>query len=230
VIGPSSAIASTTSPFRRGLDGTCAAVLERVLEQLREDERERGRAVAGARDGLERRVDLAARADALDEHRAQPLEQVGEVDVVVAPLRQHLVHGRDREDPADRVLERLARVDRAVGTRLEAQQRRDGLQVVLDAMVDLLGEHARITARPCSSATAACARSRRAAVVVLRERRRAVGDELADCRPPAQRLADRVRVRTPPATRSCRPRYERGPVAESASIVVFTIASSDSSR
>ena len=62
---------------------------------------------------LERRLDLAPGADALDEHRAQPVEQLREVDVVVALLGQHLVHRRDREDPVDRVLERLARVDLA---------------------------------------------------------------------------------------------------------------------
>ena len=55
----------------------------------------------------------------------------------------------------------------------------------------------RSTARPCSSATAACcaieASSSRSC---WRERRRAVGDELADLpAAPAQRLAERVRVR-----------------------------------
>ena len=51
------------------------------------------------------------RAEALHEHRPQPLDQLGEVDVVLALLGQHLVHGRDREDPVDRVVERLPRVD-----------------------------------------------------------------------------------------------------------------------
>ena len=84
---------------------------------------------------------MLARAEPLHEHRPQPVEQLAEVDVVVAPLGQHLVDGRDGEDPVDRVLERLARVD-AVGPRLQPQQRGDRLQVVLDAVVDLLGEHA----------------------------------------------------------------------------------------
>ena len=117
-------------------------MLERVAEQLREDERERGRAVAGEQHLLERRPHLPAGADALHEHPPQPVEQVGEVDVVLALLGQHLVHRRDREDAVHRVLERLARVDVVGVARLQAQQRRDGLQVVLDAVVDLLGEHA----------------------------------------------------------------------------------------
>ena len=74
--------------------------------------------------------------------RAQPVEQLGEVDVLVALLGQHLVHRGDREDPVDRVLERLPRIDVLGVARLQAEQGRDGLQVVLDAVVDLLGEHA----------------------------------------------------------------------------------------
>ena len=105
---PSSAIASTTlvtSP--RELDpDPVAAVLERVLEQLAEDERERGRLVAAERDRLERGLDRLLGAEALDEHRAQPVEQLVQVDLLVALLGQHLVHGRDREDAVDRVLER----------------------------------------------------------------------------------------------------------------------------
>src|SRR5262245_50783947 len=80
-------------PLREPDADAVAAVLERVLEQLAEDERERRRAVAGERHLLELRVDVLAGADALHEHRAQPLDQLAELDVVVAPLRQHLVHG-----------------------------------------------------------------------------------------------------------------------------------------
>ena len=92
-----------------------AAVLERVLEELAEDERERGRAVAGQRDRLELGLDLLPRDEPLDEHRAQPLDQLAELDVVLAVLGQHLVHGRDGEDAVDGVAERLARIDRVGG-------------------------------------------------------------------------------------------------------------------
>ena len=103
---PSSAIASETLavPLRQLDPDRAAAVLERVLEELAEDERERGRAVAGERDRLERRLDVLPDDEALHEHRPQPLDQLGEVDVVLAVLGQHLVHGRDREDPVDRVV------------------------------------------------------------------------------------------------------------------------------
>jgi hypothetical protein len=47
----------------------------------------------------------------VDDHRPQPLDELGEIDVVVAPLRQDLVDGGDREDPVDRVGERLPRLD-----------------------------------------------------------------------------------------------------------------------
>ena len=161
----------------------------------REDERERGRTRAGERDRLEPARHLAPGADALGEHRAQAVEQVGQVDLLVPLLGQHLVHRRDREDAVDRVLERLPRLD-ALVARLQAQQRGHRLQVVLDAVVDLLGEHAAHHGAPVLE------RDRRLLgdrgeqfAVVLGERRGAVGDELADlASAPAQRLADRVRV------------------------------------
>ena len=92
--------------------------------------------------GSSSRVTSRAAADALHEHRAQPVDQLGEVDVLVALLGQHLVHGGDREDPVDGVLERLRAGRRLSARGLQAQERGDRLQVVLDAVVDLLGEHA----------------------------------------------------------------------------------------
>ena len=108
-------------------------VLERVLEQLGEDERQRGRATAGERDRLEPRLDLAPRADPLHEHRAQPVDQLRQLDVLLALLGERLVDGRDREDPVDRVLERLARIDalgahlQTVASLLRLQARAEGL-------------------------------------------------------------------------------------------------------
>ena len=58
--------------------------------------------------------------ESLHEHRAQAVDQLSELDVLVALLGQHLVHGGDREDPVDGVLERLARID-VVGARLQPQ-------------------------------------------------------------------------------------------------------------
>ena len=117
--------------------------------------------------------------------------------------------------------------------RLEPQQRRHRLEVVLDAVVDLLGEHAAHHGAPVLERDGRLLRDRREQLaVVLGERRRAVGDELADlAAAPAQRLADRVRVGAP-SGQAIAPSSSTSaaPVAESASIVVFTIASSDSSR
>ena len=94
-------------------------MLERVLEQLAEDERERGRLVAGKRHRLERGLGALFRPEPLNEHRAQPVKQFVEVDVVVAALGQHLVDGCDREDPVRGVVERLARIDLLARPRLE---------------------------------------------------------------------------------------------------------------
>ena len=177
-----------------------AAVLERVLEQLAEDERERRRTVAGERDLLELGLDVLARADALHEHRAQPLDQLAELDVVLAPLGQHLVHGGDREDPVDRVVERLPRVDHHVrAARLQAEQRGDRLQVVLDAVVDLLGEHAAHDRAPVLERHRRLVRDRgEQRGLLLGERRVAVADELADLPAlPAQRQPDRVLAGAP---------------------------------
>src|SRR5436190_22734539 len=52
-----------------------AAVLERIPEQLREDERERRRAMPREQHGLERLVDRAPAGDALAEDPATPAEQ-----------------------------------------------------------------------------------------------------------------------------------------------------------
>ena len=88
------------------------SVLERVLQELREHERQRGRASARQRDRLELRRNLLAAADALDQHRPQTVDQVGQLHILVTPLGQQFVHRRDRQDAVDGVLEGLARVDR----------------------------------------------------------------------------------------------------------------------
>ena len=133
---------------------------------------------------------------ALHEHRAQLVDEEVELDVVLPVLGQDLVHGRDREDPVDGVAERLLRVD-IRRPRLQPQQRGDRLQVVLDAVVDLLGEHAAQRHPPVLERDGGLARDRlEQLAVVVREGRVAVDDELADRPPaPAQRQAHRERAR-----------------------------------
>ena len=132
-----------------------AAVLERVLEQLAEDERKRGRAPARERHMGERGLDALLRAQALHEHRAQPVEQLVEIDLLVAPLGQHLVHGSDREDPVDRVLERLPRVDLRRERAWSRSSEATVWRLFLTRWWISWARTPRMTARPCSSATAA---------------------------------------------------------------------------
>ena len=208
-------------------------MLEGVAEQPREHEGERRRPVAGQRTGSKLLVDLPAGADTLDQHRAQPAEQFREVDVVVVVLGQHLVDGRDREDPVDRVLERLRGSTRSASRAWSRRSDAHGLQVVLDAVMDLLGEHAAHHGPPVLERHRRLLGDRGEQLpVVLRERRRPVGDELADpAAPPPQRLAQCVLVGA-----SLRPgdlavlEDEGRPGRREGSIVVLTIASSDSSR
>ena len=138
----------------------------------------------------------------MHEHRTQAVDQLGELDVLLALLGQRLVHGGDRENPVHRVLERFARID-VRGARLDPQERRHRLEVVLHAVVDLLCEH------PPHHGTAVLERNRRVMrnrleqrAVLVGERGVAVCDELADLPAlPAQRRAHRVPAR--PALGPC---------------------------
>src|SRR5437588_451023 len=99
----------------------------------------RGRALAGERHRFEVRRDVATGGEPLHEHRAQAVEEIRELDVLVALLGEDLVHGGNGEDAVDGMLERLARVH-ALGARLQTQERRDRLEVVLHAVMDLVPE------------------------------------------------------------------------------------------
>ena len=140
--------------------------------------------------------------------------------------------GSDREDPVDRVLERPPGIH-VVAARLEPQQRRDGLEVVLDPVVDLLGEDPAHDRPPVLQGDRGVVGDRGEQLPLLvGERRVAVGDELADLAPlPTQRRPHRE-LTGPPSGQAIFPSSSTSaaPVAETASIVVLTIASSDSSR
>ena len=69
--------------------------------------------------------------------RSTPADHVVEVDEVAGRLRQRLVDERDRADPRHALVERLLGLLRVEPPRLQPQQRRDRLQVVLHAVVDL---------------------------------------------------------------------------------------------
>ena len=163
-------------------------MLQRVLQQLREHERQRGGPVPRQRHRLEHGIDLLRRPQPLDQHRPQPVEEFSELDVFVAPLSEHLVHRRDRQNPVDRIVQRLPCVD-AVRPRLQPQERRHGLQVVLHAVMNLLSQDAAQHRSPVLQRDCRVARNRRQQrAVLLRERRVAVAHQLADLPPlPAQR-------------------------------------------
>ena len=88
-----------------------AAVLEGIPQQLGEDERERRRPLTRDGDVVELGRHVLADGQPLDEHCSQPVDQLVEVDDVLAVLRQLLVDGGDGEDAIDRVAERLLGVD-----------------------------------------------------------------------------------------------------------------------
>jgi hypothetical protein len=66
-------------------------------------------------------VDVLFAGQPLDDHRAEALHELAEVDLLVAALGQDLVHGRNREDAVDGVGERLLGI-RAGRTGLESEQ------------------------------------------------------------------------------------------------------------
>ena len=70
-------------------------------------------------------------------HAHQRAHDVVEVDLLARLPRQDLVHQGDRADAALGLVEGLAPLARRQPAGLQAQQRRDGLQVVLDPVVDL---------------------------------------------------------------------------------------------
>ena len=98
---------------------------------------------------------VLARDEPLDEHRAQPLDQLGEVDVVLAVLGQHLVHGRDREDPVDRVRRAPSAGRRSAARACSRSSEATVWRLFLTRWWISWASTPRITARPCSSATAA---------------------------------------------------------------------------
>ncbi len=82
------------------------------------------------------RTRLAEHAD-LGDHPPQRVDDLVEVDPLLDRLAQRLVHDRDRADPADRLLQRQPGRLGVHPPRLQAQQRGDGLEVVLHPVVDL---------------------------------------------------------------------------------------------
>ena len=119
------------------------SVLHRIEHELVEHERHRARAL--------RRQD-EARAPELRPYRELPVCHVArgqvenmrhnllDIDVLAALLREVLMDNGDGEDAVDTLLQRCLYLGRLGPPRLDAQQARDGLQVVLDAVMDLLDD------------------------------------------------------------------------------------------
>ena len=120
--------------------------------------------LSGERDRLELGGHLLSGDEPLDEHRAQTVDELAEVDVVLAMLRQHLVHGGDREDPVDGVVQRLLARRRAPHAPAARRSDATDCRLFLTRWWISWASTPRITARPCSSATAAwCAIASRSA-------------------------------------------------------------------
>ena len=79
---------------------------------------------------------VVRRGDLGDEQQ-RPVEDLVEVHVLREALGEGVVHDGDRPDATHRLRQRVARLVGVGAARLDAQQRRDRLQVVLHAMVDL---------------------------------------------------------------------------------------------
>ena len=229
-----------------------ATVLERIRVELAEYEGDGRRDVTSHLNGLELRVG-GRRAEPVAEHRRQPPHQVCEVDVALAARGRQVVHLGDREDAIDGVCERPLRVARA--RRAQPQQRRHRLQVVLDAVVDLLGHdpahHAapglhgrrglvgdRLQQRPLlarEAPPAGLGADERADAPRLPDQRHrhAAGrvDAVRRRRPPRapRRPGPRARSAARPSPRSARPARARSSWRGPRSAAVCTIASSASS-
>ena len=130
-------------------------------------------------------------------------EHLVEVDVLRQPLRERVVHDGDRRHAPHRLGERLARLVGVRATRLDAQQRRDRLQVVLDAVVDLadrrvLGDELLLLVADLRHVAAQHDRADARAVIAQRDR----PQRHRDTRAPRCRCARaRGRSRRPAATR-----------------------------
>ena len=114
-------------------------MLQRVLQQLGEDEGQRGR------DGGRQQPEFAGKAGLdpglgrgdLRGHHRHPAGDVIEVNDLVRGVRECLVDDGDRAHPAHRLLEGRPRLRCLEPARLQPQQRGHGLQVVLDPVMDL---------------------------------------------------------------------------------------------
>ena len=211
-----------------------AAVLERVLQQLGEHERERCRARAGKLDRLElrrrppcrrRRPARASRAAGRSGRRDRRPRR-GARSAARAPRRS-----RGSGSPSARA----PRAGRSSPTTRACRRSSDATvcRLFFTRWWISCASTPRITARPCSSATAACV-----AIDASSSRSPSLnGDSRSATSSPICRPRQRSGWRTAcvdatPSGHAMRPSSSTSaaPVASSASIVVLTIASSDSSR
>ena len=115
-------------------------MLARVLQQLADDDGERRRhfGVQLAGVAFDAELDVPASDDRLLGHPHEVAHDLAERDLLTRIARQHFVHAGDRPDASLGFAQRdLAVVLRRQPPRLQPQQRRNRLQVVLHAVVDL---------------------------------------------------------------------------------------------
>ena len=114
-------------------------MLERVLHQLGDDHDESGGPVGiqHAQITLAGDPDRGVHRGDIVHDRHDPVDHLVEVDLLVDRHRERVVHQRDRGHPPHRFDQRLAPLGIVGPARLQSQQRRDGLQIVLHPVVDL---------------------------------------------------------------------------------------------
>ena len=119
--------------------GAAEPVLDRVLHQLGEDQRQRRWRPRRAAGRSAPPAGCAPRSAArhLDDDASGPRRDVVEVDRLVEALRQGLVHQRDGGRPGARPPRAPPRAAVVQAAGLQPQQRGHGLQVVLHPVVDL---------------------------------------------------------------------------------------------
>ena len=182
--------------------GRIEGVLDGVLDQLG-DHHDQGGGTVGvehAQGAHPADPDRGVHPRDIVHDRQDPVDHLVEIDLLVDRHRQRLVHLGDRGHPSHRFDQRVTGLDVIGAARLQSQQRRHRLQVVLHPVMDLpdrrvLGQQRAIAPFDLGDVADQQGRTRRDAVLHQRQgadqHGRAAGIDLqAHTRPSRQRVGD----------------------------------------